>query len=230
MGCCPCCCENASQPGVCCGPVGSQTCCKSPRQCCGETCCPSGQVCVDGACEPPCDPPCTGCSECVSGSCESTCQPDEFCCDGTCQAEPCEPPCDPPCDGCSDCVDGDCISSCSEGQYCCDGVCQDEPCATPCETSEDCPSGLDCCNGGCEEPVVPFCIPCDDCPNETPNFTYGGVFPTLGDALAWIATEDPGNVCFSVVVGCFLDETLPCPEAFPGCGDVRGYHAAICCP
>ena len=153
------CCSASDEPES-----ASATCCPEGQICCEGSCaddcygacCSSSNVCgqdtregceasggtflgVGVPCSPDpcgCDPPCTGCSECVAGNCESTCQPDEFCCDGTCQAEPCEPPCEPPCDGCSDCVEGDCISSCSEGQYCCDGVCQDDPCVN-CNSCQD---------------------------------------------------------------------------------------------
>ena len=166
MGCCPCCCENASQPGVCCGAEGYKTCCKRPRQCCGETCCPEGECCVGGTCVPcECDPACGPCEQCTEVTegvfeCVSYCAAGEVCCDGvckeccndadcpegqTCVDGTCQPACDPPCTGCSECVSGNCVTACAAGENCCNGVCQ----SAPCDCTPECDRCSDCVDGDC---------------------------------------------------------------------------------
>jgi hypothetical protein len=91
MSCCKCCCENKTPPGECC----NNSCCESPRVCCGEseprTCCAEGEICCNGVCQDPEEPCCEG--ECADST---DCSPGCVCVDGECVTPP-------PCAPCAHC-------------------------------------------------------------------------------------------------------------------------------
>lgn len=183
MGCCLCCCEVGTYPGVCCGNpasccrypkkcCGGQVCCDEDKRCCAPHCCSSTQCCVDGECVTcDCSPPCStgACKRCTEVSpgvyeCVSDCVNDECCVDGVCQTCPPQTCPDTACDSEKCCVDGRCVTCppadcsgdpCDEGECCVDGVC---------ETCVECSPG-DCGEGQCCVDGVCMDCPPEECPD-----------------------------------------------------------------
>ncbi|MBV71034.1 MAG: hypothetical protein CMH52_06745 [Myxococcales bacterium] len=146
--------------------------CQEASPCADADGCFANRVCTDGACNDPCLEPadCPGAQDCIDGQCTEPdfcngafdCNPGRVCVEGQCQ-DNCERV---PCDGALLCQreTGECVeaSPCNDNSGCFeDRVCEANVCSDPCLEPADCPGGMSCVNGRCEEPE--FCRGAFDC-------------------------------------------------------------------
>jgi hypothetical protein len=126
--------------------------------------------CVDGVCNPLCDPPCGPCNDCRQGACQARCPIDR------CEVgiDVCLVSCDPECLSTQECIQGACYDlcnpACPSDQGCVDGECRDLSggCATQdwCVASQkltSCPAvgpGTGCVQTAAGDPFCALSVDC----------------------------------------------------------------------